>query len=85
MSEKVPCPRCGQDWLVRIGLVRFDEAAIYCPECDALWLAAAAVGADTFVDYTTYMDSRGVMEPHSKTEIRFGEPLDRREIDIGNN
>jgi hypothetical protein len=72
----VACPRCGQDWLVRVRLVRLGKSAILCPECDALWFSEKPE-SDNFVDYGTFMRAHGCTEPEDSSEIEFGDALVR--------
>jgi hypothetical protein len=47
MNNRVACPRCGQDWLVRVQLVPLHKEAVMCPECEAVWLREDDVGPPT--------------------------------------
>jgi hypothetical protein len=69
-DEKLVCPRCGQDWLHDARLVRSGRAAVFCPECEALWVDVVP-GADNFLDYGTFMHSQGVTEPDVPGEIEL--------------
>jgi len=76
MSEaRTKCPRCGQDWLQDVRLVHLAQDAVLCPECDALWLPADRIAADTFYDYGTYMTERGRNEPEREGELLVRGPL----------
>jgi hypothetical protein len=77
MTNRVACPRCGQDYLQRVELVALGRTAIHCPECDALWLKPEDVGPPTpggygvtWFDYGTYMQGAGRQSPHQKGEVR---------------
>lgn len=72
------CPRCEQDWLVRVRLVHLKVDAILCPDCEALWLTAESIGRFTFEDYGTFMVEHGRPNPDSKAEIEYGPPLEHR-------
>lgn len=84
MSSRVVCPRCGQDFLVRVELVALNRKAILCPECDALWLheqdvrppVAGSYGV-TWFDYSTFMEGSGRPSTHQDGEVRILEPLRR--------
>ena len=73
-GSKIPCPRCGQDWLQRVRLVRLNISAVLCRECDALWVDLEPAG-DNFDDYATYMRGRGVLEPEMPSEIELLGPV----------
>jgi hypothetical protein len=75
-ESKVPCPRCGQDWLQEVRLVRLGLSVILCPECDALWTDAPPA-MDGFEDYGTFMQRHGVAEPEAPSEIEVLRPLTR--------
>jgi predicted nucleic acid-binding Zn ribbon protein len=75
-EERVACPQCGQDWLVRVRLVHLRKVGIICPECDALWLTADP-RPESFVDYGTFMRSNGRTDPEQHSEVEFLEPLTR--------
>ncbi len=78
MTNRVLCPRCGQDYVQRVELVALSRSAILCPECDALWFNRDDVrppnlgsyGVDWF-DYGTYMKTAGRPSPHQKDELRI--------------
>lgn len=76
MPERVACPRCGQDWLVRVELVALSRRAAFCPECEALWLDDGAIGPSSFVDAGTYLRQAG-RDPDRAGEIRILFPLER--------
>ena len=77
MNEKrVACPRCGQDWLIRVRLIHLERDAILCPECDALWVDADPRN-DNFEDYGTFMQRHGRSEPEAKGEIDIRGPLEK--------
>ena len=74
--QRVPCPRCGQDWVERVNLVHLLVHAFMCPECEALWLeegniAPPSAGSygQTWFDYSTFMESKGRQAPQSEGEI----------------
>jgi Zn-finger nucleic acid-binding protein len=75
MSAKVPCPRCGQDWLHHVELVKLDKRAILCPECEALWLDGSELGT-TWVDYGTFMRQAGRLSPNEPSELRVLEAIE---------
>jgi len=77
MNSQVACPRCGQDWLRRARLIALKREAILCPECEALWLDAEAIGAETWVDYGTFMREAGRQAPDQKGEVELLEPIER--------
>lgn len=75
MNKHVVCPRCEQDYLQRVELVRLGRLAILCPECDALWLDEERVGPPTregygvvWFDYGTFMRNAG-REPDEASEV----------------
>lgn len=75
MSERVPCPRCGQDYLQHVALVALRRRAVRCPECDALWLTPGDVSSDAgygvaWFDFGTYLRSAGRSSPHDPGEVR---------------
>jgi len=69
-ESSVACPRCGQEWLRNVRLVRFERPAVHCQECDALWIDVTP-GKDNFEDYGTFMRRGGVMEPDAAAEIQL--------------
>ena len=69
-ENRIACPRCGQDWLLDVRLTHVDRTAIWCPECDALWLEGAP-HSDDFVDYGTFMLRQGRAEPETPDEIEI--------------
>lgn len=72
MTEtRVACPRCGQDWLVRVRLVYLARVAILCPECDALWQTSGDVRTGTFEDYGSFMIRHGRLEPEASAELEI--------------
>ena len=69
-ESSVACPRCGQDWLRNVRLVRLEQSAILCPECEALWIDVSPA-SDNFADYGTFMRSRGVADPDVSAELQL--------------
>lgn len=53
------CPRCEQGDVLHVRLVALDQTAYLCDECEALWFDKAAIGPGGFIDFGTYMASRG--------------------------
>jgi len=79
MNEaRIQCPRCTQDWLQDVRLVHLEQDAVFCPECDALWLKADEVAAGTFRDYGTFMIEHGRPQPHAQGELLIRGPLLKR-------
>ena len=64
------CPRCGQDWLRKVRIVRFGIEAILCPECDALWTVGEPL-IESFRDYGTFMRGLGISQPELVGEVEF--------------
>ncbi len=57
MSEdRVPCPLCGVDWLVRVRLVALKRHAVLCRGCLGLWLDEENLGGDNWVEYRPLHD-----------------------------
>lgn len=75
-SNQVACPRCGQDWLVRVSLSKLNRSAILCPECDALWTSEANISIANFEDYGTFMMRNGRATPESQDEVEILGPLE---------
>jgi len=76
MSDtRVRCPRCSQAWLLRIRLVPLEQDAVFCPECEALWLAGEDIALGTFRDYSTYVMERGRVEPQASGEYLVRGPF----------
>ena len=73
---KVPCPRCGQDWLDRVKIVHLGCDAILCGECDALWTQQENVSFTNFVDYNGFMVRNGRINPQMHGEIEVLGPLE---------
>ena len=48
MSERVACPRCGQEWLSVWRVARNRVHLLGCAECDAVWESIDAVKATRF-------------------------------------
>jgi hypothetical protein len=61
-----------------VRLVHLEQNAVLCPECDALWLLADKIAADTFRDYGTYMAEHGRLEPENESELLIRGPLLKR-------
>jgi hypothetical protein len=74
-ERRVACPRCSQDWLVRVRLVNLERDAILCPECDALWQIGQDLAASTFEDYGSFMVRHGRPQPEARGEIEIRGPL----------
>jgi Zn-finger nucleic acid-binding protein len=76
MSEsQIECPRCRQDWLRSVLLVHLNLRAVHCPECDALWLGdepqiSEAPHYGEFVDYSTFMEEHGRLQPQAAGEVK---------------
>ena len=68
IERRIACPRCQQDWLLRVRLVHLSRDAILCPECDALWTQDESIGPATFEDYGTFMNRHG-RQPENNEEI----------------
>jgi len=77
-ENRIPCPRCGQDWLHDVRLVHLEQDAVFCPECNALWLTADEVAASTFREYGAFMVEHGRPQPHAKGELLIRGPLLKR-------
>lgn len=69
MSSSIACPRCRQDWLRHVRLIKLDKNAIICPECEALWFSEDAIGSRTWVDYGTYLRDAGRQNPDDRSEL----------------
>lgn len=67
--RKVACPRCRQDYVIRVFIKPLQEERLLCPECDASWRTDQAVSPRTFVDYETYVNSRGHQNGWSLLEV----------------
>lgn len=80
-GARVACPRCGQDWLVRVRLLHLGRDAILCPECDALWQAPSDVRAGSFEDYGSFMMRHGRSRPEDKGELEIREALLDDQVD----
>ncbi len=72
MKSKVVCPRCGQDFLVHVGLVNLKSDIVLCEECEAMWPTAATVASRTFVEFSSYMRSHN-LDPNDPNETIVGE------------
>jgi hypothetical protein len=68
VTSQTQCPRCSQDWLRKVRIVRFGIEAILCPECDALWTAREP-SIESFRDYGTFMRGLGVSQPELAGEV----------------
>jgi hypothetical protein len=79
-ERRIACPRCNQDWLLRVSLVHLSLDAVLCPECDALWQQKEDVGPTTFEDYGTFMIRRGRQHPERNGEIDIKGELLREEF-----
>ena len=64
------CPRCNQGFIreVRINALNLD--AFLCEECDALWLGRDDIGPTSFVDFTTFMEARGLKGLWSEVTLK---------------
>lgn len=67
---RIACPRCGQDWLRIVKIRRFAIRAIICLECEAFW-EKNNPAKDSFEDYGTFMQARGVENPDDASEIEI--------------
>lgn len=74
-DNRVPCPRCRQDWLLDVRLVYLKQDAVFCPECNAFWLQGDDINMETFQDYNTYMIEHGRTNPQDQKELLIRGPL----------
>ena len=58
-AEQLWCPRCEQGLVLDVAIPKAQVEAYLCDECEALWLDKATVGAQNFVDYSTFMRAHG--------------------------
>ena len=53
------CPRCGQSGLHQVFIKNIKEHAVLCEECDALWPQKHWPTSEPFVDFDTFMKTKG--------------------------
>jgi len=56
------CPRCdGQGKLLRVAIVPLNNHIVYiCDECEALWEQDKIKNVDDYVDFSQYMEQKGI-------------------------
>jgi hypothetical protein len=54
------CPRCIQGYIREVRINALNVDGFLCEECDALWFRRDDVGPTGFVDFTTFMEGRGL-------------------------
>lgn len=55
------CPRCdGQGSIQRVRVNATGEVVQLCNECDAMWVANELPSLDSFQDFGTFMQSKGL-------------------------
>jgi hypothetical protein len=60
-NDNVVCPRCDGNVLVYKALLeQFNQEILMCDECDAIWFSVDDVLNKQFIDFTTYVRSRGL-------------------------
>jgi ribosomal protein S27AE len=74
-DTRVPCPRCGQDWLYVVQLQHLAQDAVFCPECEALWLAGEDPQFTNFREYGKFMRAHGRIEPQAPGEYLVRGPF----------
>lgn len=76
IKQKVPCPRCGQDWVERVRLTGLQRTVVMCPECDALWTNEQNISFSSFLNYHEFMLRNGRANPEDPAEIERVGPLE---------
>lgn len=57
---QVPCPRCGQDYVVKARVKPLNLVVKFCPECDAFWHEDWPISVDKFLDLGTFLEEHGL-------------------------
>ncbi len=83
--SRVECPCCRQDWLNSVVFVELGMEAVFCPECENLWVGKEPVIGDSpvhgeFVGYCEFMDAHG-RKPYEHGEMETVGPF-MREADL---
>ncbi len=59
-QNKVVCQRCNGNGLIyKASLLPMNQVAYICDECDATWLDYQNISIKNFLNFTTYVNSRG--------------------------
>lgn len=70
---KMLCPRCEQDYLDKVTIIKLKKIAHICPECEAAWFSEKEIEKYSFVDLFTYLREHGVST--NKDELKFHDKL----------
>jgi len=64
------CPRCNQGFIREVHINALDVDGFLCEECDALWLRRDQIDPGSFVDFTTFMEGRGLKGLWSELTVK---------------
>ncbi len=60
MRLNMMCPRCKQGNILKVLIKELRVETFLCDECDAMWFNRINIGKMPFVDFETYMISKGL-------------------------
>jgi hypothetical protein len=70
MNNQIPCPRCGQGWVLDVRIVLLNQEAFLCEECEALWFQKEEICRGEFVDFGDFMLRNGGQGLWPELEVR---------------
>jgi len=69
-KNKIICPQCDEQGFVRrIRIIPLKTEAFLCDECDAFWLKKEDISLEKLMDFTTFLESRGL--DYNTTDIEI--------------
>jgi hypothetical protein len=71
---KVPCPRCGQDWIISVIFKPLQKRLLVCPECDSFWWPDEEISMKSLKYCSEYVENMGY-EPTSEN-LEEGEQIE---------
>jgi len=73
VPEKIACPGCGEESVLRIR-VKSTEAYIFvCGECEGVWLREKDIGCGGPMNLSNYMDVEGLIGGWDELEVLSGD------------
>ena len=70
-TNKIACPRCGQDYIVRAVIKPLNLEIKICPECEAFWFTNEDVNERNFGDLGSYLENTGYTWDWNLLEIIY--------------
>ena len=58
--HKIPCKRCGQDYLILAEIKPLAKRIVLCPECDAFWWPEEEFAQRNYKEFGSYLDGKGL-------------------------